>query len=105
MPLSIRADSTEYYTATVTADHDITGDTIEVALPAKNGDPETWITADVLSVVETPAGSGKWLATYRILIGPNAGQTALAAGTYIWLMRVTDTPEQPVRLVDQITVT
>lgn len=102
MPMTIRADSTEYVTATVTADHDITGDPIEVATPTKAGAPETWTATTVLSVVE--ATPGKWTATYRLLMGPAGGDIALAAGTYDWLVRVTDTPEQPVRKVDTITV-
>lgn len=101
MPLTIRPDSTEYVTATVTADHDITGDTIEVALPVSGVAPVTWIGADVLSVVEV---SGKWVATYRILVGPASGDVSLEAGTYDWILRVTDSPEVPVRKVDTVKV-
>lgn len=102
MPMTIRADSTEYVTATVTTDHDITGDVIEVATPAKGAAPETWTATSVLSVTEgTP---GKWTATYRLLMGPAGGDIALAAGSYDWVVRVQDTPEVPVRKVDTITV-
>ena len=102
MPMTIRADSTEYVTATVTADHDITGDILEVALPVKGQEPTVWTAATVLSVAESTPG--KWTATYRLLMGPTGGDIALAAGSYDWLLRVTDTPEQPVRKVDTITV-
>ena len=101
MPMTIRADSTEYVTATVTADHDITGDVIEVATPAKGQAPTTWTAATVLGVEQ--AGQ-KWTATYRLLMGPAAGDIALDAGQYDWLIRVQDTPEVPVRKVDTITV-
>lgn len=102
MPLTIRPDSTEYVTATVTADHDLTGVAIEVALPVAGVAPATWIAADVLSVAEGAAG--KWVATYRILVGPASGDVALEAGTYDWILRVTDSPEVPVRKVDTVKV-
>lgn len=101
MPLTIRPDSTEYVTATVTADHDITGDAIDVALPVTGVAPTTWIAADVLSVVES---AGKWVATYRILVGPASGDVSLEVGTYDWVVRVTDAPEVPVRKVDTVKV-
>lgn len=102
MPLTIRPDSTEYVTATVTADHDLSEATIEVALPVTGVLPETWITADVVSVAEVSAG--KWVATYRVLVGPASGDVALEAGTYDWILRVTDSPEVPVRKVDTVKV-
>ncbi|MGH3536320.1 MAG: hypothetical protein ACRDQG_16635 [Pseudonocardiaceae bacterium] len=102
MPMTIRADSTEYATATITADHDITGDVINIALPVKGGDAVTWTTATVTGVT---AGTGTWTATYRILLGPAGGDIALDPGAYDWLVKVTDDPEQPVRKADTITVT
>lgn len=101
MPLTMRADTLEYVTATITADHDITGDLIHVALPIKNAAPDTWQAATVLSVVESTPG--KWTATYRVLIGPG-GTFALTPETYDWTVRVTDTPETPIRKVTQVTV-
>lgn len=102
MPMTIRADSTEYVTATVTADHDITGDPIDVATPVKGAAPSVWTQATVLAVDSSVAG--KWTATYRVLMGPAGGAIALDPGSYSWILRVTDNPEQPVRLVDTITV-
>lgn len=101
MPLSMRADTLEYATAKITADHDITGKTIEVSLPATGNAPSTWVAADVVDV--SPI-SGKWTATYRVLIGP-AGDFTLTPGIYDWTLRLTDTPEVPVRKVDQLTIT
>ena len=102
MPLSIRADSTEYLTATITADHDITGDPISVAVPAADVPPSTWYPAEVLGVVQSL--SNRWTATYRILIGP-AGATQLAPGSYDWTARVIDSPEVPIRKAGVLTVT
>lgn len=101
MAMSIRADSTEYVTATVTADHDITGDKIEVATPVKGSEPTVWTEVDVLDVAQS---GDKWTATYRLLMGPQAGDIALDAGSYDWFLKVHDSPEVPVRKVDTITV-
>jgi hypothetical protein len=104
MVLSIRADSTEYATATVSADHDITAATVEVALPVTNTPPSTWYAATKVGTVQVGA---RWTCTYRILIGPAAGVTSLSAGNYDWTVRLTDTPgpEVPVRKVGVVTVT
>lgn len=102
MPLSMRADTLEYATATITADHDITGKTIEVSLPAAGNAPSTWVAADVVDV--TPVAGDRYIAKYRILIGP-AGQITLTPGSYDWTVRLTDTPEIPVRKVDVLTIT
>lgn len=104
MALSLRADSTEYVTATITADHDITGDVIEVSVPAKGQAPVTWYPADVTGVAEVATAPGTWKATYRLLVGPNGGTVALTSGNYDWLVRVTDDPEQPVRLAGDLAV-
>lgn len=101
MPLTMRADTLEYATATITADHDITGKVIEVALPSTGVAPSAWIAATVVTV--EPVGS-TFRAKYRILIGP-AGQVTLTAGTYDWTVRLTDDPEVPVRKVDVLTIT
>ena len=103
MPLQLRADSTEYVTATVTADHDISADTFDVCLyPQGSTGAETWLTASVLG--STNDGT-KWTITYRILVGPNGGLVTLVKGTtYDWLLRVNDNPERPVRKVDQVQV-
>ena len=93
---TLRADSTVYLKGTITVDHDITGKTVEVAIPSAGVAPDTWQAATVLSVVETPASSGTWVATYRMLIGPLAGVYAPPVGQYDWTLRITDTPERPV---------
>jgi len=100
MPLTMLAASTEYVTSTITADHDITNDAIQVSLPLTGAQPSNWISATVLGVVP---GSGKWTATYRLLVGPQAGDVSLEAGSsYDWYVKVTDSPEVPVRKVDTI---
>jgi hypothetical protein len=104
MPLSMRADSTEYVTATVTADHDITSAAISVALPVTNTAPTTWYTA---TVTDVKAVAGRSQATYRILLGPAGGVTQLTAGSYDWTVRLTDNPgpEVPVRKAGILTIT
>lgn len=102
MPLSMRADTLEYATATITADHDITGDTIEVSLPVTSNPPVTWVAADVVEV--TAGAGGRYTAKYRVLIGPS-GDFTLTPATYDWTVRLTDDPEVPVRKVDQLTIT
>jgi hypothetical protein len=101
MPLTMRADSTEYVTATITADHDITGTTISVSLPTANTAPTTWYVAEVVSVAPI---SSSWRATYRVLVGP-AGAIQLTPGTYDWTCRLTDDPEVPVRKAGVVTIT
>lgn len=104
MPVSMRADSTEYLTATVSADHDISAATVEVALPVTNTAPSTWYAAEVLSTTQT---GQRWTSTYRILVGPAAGVTSLSAGQYDWTVRITDDPgpEVPIRKVGVVTIT
>jgi len=97
--MRIRADSTEYATATITVDHDITGRTIEVALPLAGEPPSTWVEADVLDVDDNgpPNPPTEWTATYRVLIGPAGGDFVLeAVNDYAWTVRISDTPELPV---------
>lgn len=102
--MNIRIDSTEYIYGTVTADHDLTGATIEVALPAEGVTPSTWYAASITDVVANTS-TGKWTATYRLLVGPTGGAVTLAVGTYDWTFRLTDTPEQPVRKAGQVIAT
>ena len=104
MTVDIRADSTEYAKATITVDKDITGDVIEVALPATGTDPTTWFTANVTGVVDN--GNGKWTASYRLLLGPAGGAVTLTKGTtYDWCVKVTDNPEVPIRNTGTVTAT
>lgn len=101
MPLTMRADTLEYATATITADHDLTGKAIHVSLPSTGVAPSAWIAAEVVLV--EPVGSMS-RAKYRILVGP-AGDITLTPGDYDWTVRLTDDPEVPVRKVDKLTIT
>jgi hypothetical protein len=100
--MNIRADSTEYVKSTISVDHDITGKSIQVALPTTNTSPSTWVDAEVLGTV---SDAGIWTSTYRILIGPAAGDITLTAGTYDWTVKVIDSPEVPVRKSGVVVVT
>lgn len=99
----IRTDSTEFIFASVTADHDLAGRSIDVALPASGEAPATWYPATVVSVAQTTAD--RWTATYKLLVGPSGGATTLTPGTYDWTMRLTDSPERPVRKTGSVQVT
>lgn len=104
MPLSMRADTTEYLTATFTADHDVTGSPVDVAVPPVDQLPTTWYPAEVLSVAQSGAVA-RWVLTYRILIGPAGGATQLEPGQYDWTVRLSDEPEVPIRKTSILTIT
>jgi hypothetical protein len=77
-----RADSLEYVKVTLTADHDITADTVQLSVDGGT----TWVTAASL-------GNN----TYGVLAGPGGVITWPTAGqNYKVLARVTDSPEIPV---------
>lgn len=99
--MDIRTDSTEFIYATVTSDHDLTGTTIEVALPTTGVTPTTWYTATITDVA--PIKADRWVTTYRLLVGPSAGAVTLTAGTYDWVFRLTDSPEVPIRKTGTVT--
>lgn len=80
-PRTIHADSTEYLYVSVTTDHDITGDDIEMSF----NDGDTWHTA------EQVAGGA------RLLVGPGASPAIpLPSGLVTVLVRIHDTDETPV---------
>lgn len=102
--MEIRSDSTEYAVATVSADHDLTDTSIDVALPSTGTDPVEWHAAEIQQVtVDTDDHS---TVVYRLLLGPSdIGSVVLAEGTYDWIVRVTDAPEVVIRKAGTITVT
>lgn len=101
--MEIRADSTEYVTATITSNADLTANTVEVALPETGTDPITYLLAEVVSSVSQ--GTGKYLTTYRLLLGPGGVMTLTKGATYDWIVKVTDTPEIPIRAAGTVTAT
>lgn len=103
--MNIRTDSTEYIYSSVTADHDLTGKVIEVGLPVKNEAVTTWYDAEVTGVSQTSSSPARWTATFRLLIGPGGGVTTLSEGSYDFTMRLTDSPEIPVRKAGSVSVT
>ena len=102
--MDIRADSTEWIYGTVTADHDLSLATLHVALPSTGVDPTTWYEAEVSDVAQISSSPTKYKATYRLLVGPSGGSTTLTAGTYDWVLRITDSPEQPIRVTGTVEV-
>lgn len=102
--MDIRADSTEFIYATVTADHDLTGASLHVALPSTGSAPSTWYEATVTDAVQISTSPTKYKVTYRLLVGPSGGAVTLTAGSYDWVLRVTDSPEQPIRKTGTVEV-
>ncbi len=81
------------------AAYDPTADTVQMAFVAGAGNPSTWYTASWdTDATTTPV-------TYRAqcLVGPS-GTVTLAAGTYTVWVKVTDSPEVPVKRAGQIKV-
>lgn len=99
----VRMSSTslEYLRARVSATSDgvaidPTGFAIEFAFPIPGEDPSTWV-----------AGSWEVAGTFyyaRCLVGPSGGVITLANGIYDVYVRVTASPEKPVRQVGVLVV-
>lgn len=97
----VRATSLEYVEAKVAAFNPSTSATIDLS-------------ADVVQVAFTQPGATPVTSDWRtatwtypgiagILVGP--GALVLAVGDYDWYIRVADTPENPVNLVDNLRIT
>lgn len=101
MPYSISRLTIEHLRAVVTADRDLTVDPVHFALVATDRDPEDtdWTPGEWEPV---PLATGEWVA--RVLTGPG---TALSPGDGAWALwiRITDSPERPVRCLATILVT
>lgn len=100
--MNIRTDSTEWIYGTVTADHNLTGVSISVALPATGTAPTTWYAATLVDVDQIKAD--RWVGTYRLLVGPIGGALTLTAGVRDWVFKLTDSPEVPIRKTGTVTV-
>ena len=99
---SLSALSLEYLRYQVTANvlgvpYTPTADTVQFAFPATGVAPSSWFSGSW----ETVGGS-----TYfaRCLVGPSGGVVTLAAGNYDVYIKITDSPEVPVRKVGTLTV-
>jgi hypothetical protein len=99
--MNIRTDSTEWIYGTMTADHDLAGVSISVALPSTGTAPSAWFPATVTEVDQIQPD--RWVATYRVLVGPIGGAVTLTAGTYDWVFKLTDSPEVPIRKTGTVT--
>lgn len=99
MAATVSVVSKEYLHGPVTASVTLDTQVVEVAFLAAAGKPDgstTWKAAEW----EGTTGSSR---SWRILIGPGT-TAALAAGIYSVWVRITDSPEQPVRQHDNLTV-
>lgn len=77
-------------------DYNPTSDNVEFACPVAGGTPTVWVDG----VWEEVEGSFFALG----LIGPGTGM-ALSAGEYDVYIRITDSPEIPVKKVDRLKIT
>lgn len=98
---TISSQSREYLRYWVKAkvnglDYDPTADNVEFACPVAGGTPTVWISG----IWEEVEGSFFALG----LIGPGTGMT-LSAGEYDVYIRITDSPEVPVKKVDRLKIT
>lgn len=105
--LAVSRASTEYIRVPMASErsgapYDPTGDTVQMAFLTGAGPPESgdWKTAswDTDSTTYPP--------TYRAqcLIGPAGGTVTLTAGVYSVWVKVTDSPEVPVKRAGQIKI-
>lgn len=100
MAATIPAVSTEYLHGPVTANVALDTQVVEVAFitpsSATPNDTTSWVTA-------TWEGGAATTRTWRVLIGPGT-PAPLAVGSYGVWVRITDTPEVPVRKHDVLTI-
>jgi len=105
MSVQISSASKEYVRALVSsvlngAAHDPTGDVVTMAFtPLSSGNDTTgasWVAASWETV------SGSYYA--RCLVGPGGGVTTLTAGDYSVWVKITDSPEVPIKKAGTITV-
>ncbi|MDT0435617.1 MULTISPECIES: hypothetical protein [Streptomyces] len=104
---TIDRDSREYIGAEVTVTsqgqpYNPTVDVVEFAFTAVGGRPTTWYTGGWDGTNPIPGTN-----TYRaqVLVGPGSPGPVLSRGRYAVFIRITDTPEQPVIPLGQLTVT
>jgi hypothetical protein len=106
--VTLSAQSTEYLLArvgtTVAGQQvDPTVDVVEWAFtPRGDFDPQDWVTGEWAPVLSGPDGEPLYVA--RCLVGPEGGQTVLAPGAYWPWVRITDSPETPVKRVGVLLV-
>lgn len=103
--MKMPAASTEYVYSTITADHDITGKAVQVALPETKQAPATWYDATVTDVSANDEGT-EWTSIFHILVGPADGAVTLTKGTtYDWTDKLIDDPEVPTRVAGTVQAT
>lgn len=82
---------------------------VQLAFPATDASPSTWATGSwepdgPSSFAMTSAGVRIPLYSARTLVGPGPGGTPLTAGSYDVWVKITSTPEIPVRRVGSLEV-
>lgn len=105
--LSVSRASTEYIRVPMASEragapYDPTGDTVVMAFLAGAGPPESgdWKTASW----DTDATTYPPTYLAQCLIGPTGGTVTLTAGIWTVWVRVTDSPEIPVKRAGQIKI-
>lgn len=104
---SIDRDSREYVGAEVAVTvqgrpYDPTSDPVQFAFTAIGGRPVTWYDGGWDGNDPIP-GTTAYRA--QVLVGPGSDGPTLTKGKYALYIRITDSPEQPVIPVGQLTVT
>lgn len=100
--IAISSLSTEYLYVTVTAPADPTGSTIQFAIVAPGVEPSSW-TSGAWHTAATSSTRG-YTATAKILVGP-AGSIVTSDGSWRVWVKVSASPDVPVRDVGQLVVT
>lgn len=101
--LKVSSLSTEYIRVSVSVTKagipfDPTGDTVQMAFPLPNVEP---VLADWKASSWESTGGNYWA---RCLVGPS-GTVTLADGNYDVWVKITDSPEIPVRKVGSLSIT
>jgi hypothetical protein len=83
--------------------YDPTGDSVSFAFLPLGSNPTSgdWMTGSW----GTATAYGAPQYTARVLVGPGTGGHPLPAGDYVTWMKITDSPEVPVRVVGNLTIT
>jgi hypothetical protein len=93
--------TTEYLYSTITAESDPTGDVVQWAFT----DGRQWPTSDTPWIdAEWEPGSTGNVARTRLLVGPENSGHVVPLGFYSAWVRITDTPEVPVKFAGYLTI-
>jgi len=106
--VKLEPETQEKVEGTVTADSDLTGDTVEWSFPLTGERPTTWDAGswDGSATEDASTAPSTWSqVTASPLIGASGATVELATGvTYDAYVRITDVPEIPVRRIGKVRI-